>query len=236
LEALNNVVPVRVQLSSATQSDSDGNHVPVSNIGDQKSSYTGGQVSVVPVPVRLESLFLPFEQSTGIPSGSTPQPKSLEEASMSTATTPVVVAATPVSVKETVQEKIETVFDHIGDGIIKFNNAFVNIGNEVAPSLEKLLPAPFATGMATFFTAATAQLASTDAELTSINSNTTEAWGARAAAATAAGGLGLLALLANMGVTITSQELPSVLATVGTLATQLKLTGVTAAPVPATVA
>lgn len=127
--------------------------------------------------------------------------------------------------------KFETLMDHIGSGLEKFNNGLLNIAAEEAPVLEPLLPANISAGLAEFLTAALPQLAATDASLATINASTTEPWAARAAQATAVGGLGLLAILAKFGIVATTSQLPGILTAVGSIASTLKLTGITAPPV-----
>jgi hypothetical protein len=128
--------------------------------------------------------------------------------------------------------KFETLMDHIGSDLEKFNNALINEADAEAPVIEPLLPANLAQGLAEFLVAATKQLASTDAQLSTI-AGSTSPWAAKAAEATAAGSMGLIAILAKFGLVVTTSELPSILASVGTIASTLKLTGITAAPVVA---
>lgn len=138
--------------------------------------------------------------------------------------------ATTTATPETGLQKIESFFDHIGAGIEKFNNAVLNIANEEAPVIEPLLPASAAAALSEFLPAATTLLASVDAKYTALGQSTAS-WPVKVAEAIAIGGTGLVAILAKGGVTITTGQLPTILTSVGTLASNLNLATITNAPV-----
>lgn len=139
------------------------------------------------------------------------------------------MSTAPVATAPHVNE-FENILNHIASGIRKFNNSVINLANEEEPVIAPLLPPNVAAVLGEFLASATTQLAATDAKYAAIGQSSAP-WAVKAAEAAAVGGIGLLAILAKAGITVTTGQLPVILAAIPSVAANLNLTGITLAPV-----